>query len=106
MILTIIDGIPLYSTLAEAIQWGRRNNLTGYHLHKHKGRTGYMAGENHGIFTNVQRTNNVDPTPVPLPPQQQQQIQRRVANNQPIPQPITQSNTSTSTGTTTSGGGY
>ena len=104
MILTIIDGIPLYSTLAEAIQWGRRNNLTGYHLHKNKGRTGYMAGENHGIFTNVQRANNVDPTPAPLPLQQQQQIQRRVANNQPIPQPLTQSNTST--GTTTVGGGY
>ena len=29
MMLTTIDGIPLYSTIAEAVQWASSRGLTG-----------------------------------------------------------------------------
>ncbi len=54
MILTVIDNIPLYSTIREAVSWGRRNNIQGYHTHTHNRRLGYMAGSNHSIFVNTQ----------------------------------------------------
>ena len=31
--LTTIDGVPLYSTVAEAIEYAAQNNLVGYHTH-------------------------------------------------------------------------
>jgi hypothetical protein len=48
MTLTTIDGIPLFSTLAEALQWAASNGLTGYHIHIYQGQTGYMGGYSHG----------------------------------------------------------
>jgi len=47
MILTSIDGIPLYSTIQEAVQWASSRGLTGYHTHVYQGQTGYMGGYNH-----------------------------------------------------------
>jgi hypothetical protein len=47
MILTTIDGIPLYSTVQEAVQWASSRGLTGYHTHIYQGQTGYMGGSNH-----------------------------------------------------------
>ena len=47
MILTTIDGIPLYSTVQEAIQWASSRGLTGYHTHIYQGQTGYMGGSSH-----------------------------------------------------------
>ena len=58
-ILTIIDGVPLYSTINEAINNGQtfrsqgynpiqqNGGYSGYHVHKHNNVTGYMAGNNH-----------------------------------------------------------
>ena len=46
-LLTTIDEIPLYSTVQEAIEWADRNGLNGAHIHKWKGRLGYMGGANH-----------------------------------------------------------
>ncbi len=45
--LTRIDGVPVYSTLAEALAYGVSNGLTGY-----------MAGSSHQQATSA---NDVDP---------------------------------------------
>ena len=58
MMLTTIDGIPLYSTIAEAVQWASSRNLTGYHTHTYQGQTGYMGG-----FTHSTAINSNTPTP-------------------------------------------
>lgn len=47
-ILTTIDGVPLYSTVEEALSYGELNNLIGYHTHTYLGQIGYMAGGSHG----------------------------------------------------------
>ena len=47
MILTTVDGIPLYSTIQEAVQWASSRGLTGYHTHIYQGQTGYMGGSSH-----------------------------------------------------------
>tara|TARA_R100001163_G_scaffold61748_1_gene51981 strand:+ start:442 stop:714 length:273 start_codon:yes stop_codon:yes gene_type:complete len=51
MILTTIDGVPLYSTLQEALQWAAANGLQGYHTHTYQGSLGYMGGATHGSAT-------------------------------------------------------
>ena len=47
-LLTTIGGIPLYSTVAEALAWGSANNKVGFHTHTYQGQTGYMGGATHG----------------------------------------------------------
>jgi hypothetical protein len=47
-ILTNIDGVPLFSTVEEALQYAAQNGLTGYHTHIYQGQTGYMGGASHG----------------------------------------------------------
>lgn len=47
-LLTNIDGIPLYSTIQEALAWGELNGLEGFHTHEYNGQTGYMGGASHG----------------------------------------------------------
>tara|TARA_R100001163_G_C4990118_1_gene143004 strand:+ start:600 stop:812 length:213 start_codon:yes stop_codon:yes gene_type:complete len=56
MILTTIDGVPLYSTLEEALQWAINRGLTGYHTHQYQGETGYMGGFDHSNARNASRT--------------------------------------------------
>ena len=46
-LMTYINGVPLFSTLQEALQWGSNRNLTGHHNHSYQGQTGYMGGSNH-----------------------------------------------------------
>tara|TARA_R100001509_G_scaffold113064_1_gene68453 strand:- start:351 stop:608 length:258 start_codon:yes stop_codon:yes gene_type:complete len=50
-VLTTIDGIPLFSTVAEALSWAAANGLSGYHTHTYQGQTGYMGGINHASAT-------------------------------------------------------
>jgi len=50
-LLTIIDQVPLYSTIEEALIWGTQYNITGYHTHVYNGVTGYMPGQNHEQIT-------------------------------------------------------
>jgi len=47
MIMTYIDGIPLYTTIEEAEAWASNYNITGYHTHEYQGQTGYMGGTSH-----------------------------------------------------------
>ena len=46
-LLTIIDQVPLYTTIEEALVWGTQYNITGYHTHVYNGVTGYMPGQTH-----------------------------------------------------------
>ena len=58
MILTTIDGIPLFSTIAEALSWASSNGLTGYHIHIYQGQTGYMGGYSHGTVISPTNTTS------------------------------------------------
>ena len=52
-LLTLIDQVPLYSTIEEALIWGTQYNITGFHTHVYNGVTGYMPGENHEEITSA-----------------------------------------------------
>ena len=56
-LLTYISGVPLFSTIQEATQWGQNRMLTGYHTHDYNGQTGYMGGATH---TNARQTNQTN----------------------------------------------
>ena len=47
-LLTTIDGVPLYTTVQEALDYASDNGLTGYHTHTFGGQIGYMGGQSHG----------------------------------------------------------
>ena len=55
-ILTNIDGVPLFSTLAEALAFATANGLSGYHTHVYNGQLGYMGGATHVEATMVEDT--------------------------------------------------
>ena len=46
-LLTNISGVPLFSTIQEALDWAASVGLTGYHTHRYQGTLGYMGGANH-----------------------------------------------------------
>ena len=46
-LLTLIDNIPLYSTIEEAEAWGSNFRIQGHHIHIYQGQTGYMSGASH-----------------------------------------------------------
>jgi len=46
-LITHIDSVPLFTTIAEAEAWGRQYGLSGYHQHTVIGQTGYMGGVTH-----------------------------------------------------------
>ena len=46
-LITLIDNLPLYSKIEDAIAWGESLGINGTHTHSFQGQTGYMAGSNH-----------------------------------------------------------
>jgi hypothetical protein len=52
-LLTNINGVPLFSTIQEALNWGASYGLSGYHTHQYQGQTGYMGGVNHAQSTDA-----------------------------------------------------
>ena len=60
-VITIIAGIPLYTTPQEALDWAKANGLSGYHTHNFQGQTGYMGGTTHAIATQA-LTTSTQPT--------------------------------------------
>tara|TARA_R100000306_G_C4256374_1_gene83018 strand:+ start:237 stop:467 length:231 start_codon:yes stop_codon:yes gene_type:complete len=50
-VLTTIAGVPLYSTIQEAVAWANAQGLSGYHTHGWQGQTGYMGGSSHSAAT-------------------------------------------------------
>ncbi len=87
-LLTTIDGIPLFSTVEEALEWGQTLGATGFHTHDYQGEVGYMAGNDHSDLALAITT----PTMTPQTP------------TVTIPTPVTP--TVTPTPSTNSGGGY
>ena len=89
-LLTTINGIPLYSTVNEALAYAEAENLQGYHTHRYKNIVGYMGGVTHE--KSKQSSGNL------LVEQQQQ-----VVAQQRLPQSLqtTSSYTTTTTTTTT-----
>jgi len=88
--ITNIDGVPLYTTIAEAELWASQYNLTGYHTHNVLGQIGYMGGTDHATITAAM---NVGPVNT-ITPQQVQNVQPNAT--------ITTSSFSSGSG----GGGY
>ena len=60
-LLTNIAGVPLYSTIQEALAWAKVNGLYGYHLHTWRSLQGYMGGVNH-LQATKPSTNLTAPT--------------------------------------------
>ena len=46
-LITHIDKVPLFTTIAEANLWAMQYGLSGYHEHEVLGQLGYMGGNNH-----------------------------------------------------------
>ena len=66
-LLTNISGVPLFSTIQEALDWAASVGLTGYHTHQYQGVTGYMGGTNHNNA--ITGANfSAPPPPPPAPP--------------------------------------
>ena len=78
-VITTIAGIPLFSTVQEALAWARAYRLSGYHTHGWQGQTGYMGGANHAAAT--QRPIITQPIP--------QRTTQRPTVTRPIPRRIT-----------------
>ena len=61
-ILTNIDGIPLFSTPQQALNWAQENGLSGYHIHVYQGVTGYMGGSDHNNAVTGSASTNTSST--------------------------------------------
>jgi len=61
-VLTTINGMPLFSTPQEALQWAASNNLQGYHTHTYNGQIGYMGGASHGAAASSSQGINQNTT--------------------------------------------
>ena len=129
-LLTLIDGIPLYSTQEEALQWGASLNISGFHTHTFNGQIGYMPGYSHEDINlsldllNISfedEENSIDPAAIPTAQLPQIQIETPIDIEEPaeqtqVAQDIVNVPQSTPTQTTTTptpspspsggGGGY
>jgi|TARA_R100000322_G_scaffold126609_1_gene83148 hypothetical protein len=98
-LITSISGVPLYSSIQEALNWAAARGLNGYHTHTFQGKLGYMGGATHSEVSVVVARRST-PTQqavarrvipqVNIPQQQvvqQQQVQRQITP-QPIVQPV------------------
>ena len=54
-LIQVIDGVPAYSTIEEALAYGASYNISGYHTHVVSGQTAYMAGTTHDEITSIFR---------------------------------------------------
>ena len=100
--LTNISGIPLYSTVSEALKYASENGLKGYHTHRYKNRIGYMGGYTHAAAITIPiSTQTVTSQP------SQQVTQTTQPAVQQAPQVSYSSGGSMSSGgMSSSGGGY
>ena len=57
-VIITIGGVPLFTTIQEALAWAAANGLTGYHTHSVQGQIGYMGGANHLQATGLPANSN------------------------------------------------
>tara|TARA_R110002020_G_scaffold252540_1_gene466455 strand:+ start:6813 stop:7127 length:315 start_codon:yes stop_codon:yes gene_type:complete len=101
-VLTTIDGIPLFSSIQEALNWANQNGLSGYHTHDYQGTMGYMGGIDHNnSITGNAPAQPFQEQPSALP-QQGTPSQQGALPQQSMPSqqstPPQQTNTTTNTG--------
>ena len=81
-LITIMNGVPLYTTKKEALAWALANGVTGYHKHTYKNQKGYMGGSTHSVATRTSLAKRVtqfeENTIIPSQVNQQQQQQRPI----------------------------
>ena len=58
-VIRFIAGVPLFTTVQDALSWALANGMTGFHTHVSQGQTGYMGGANHQQATGSTPTNTV-----------------------------------------------
>ena len=61
-----IDNMPLYSTVAEVLLYGKQYNITTYHTHYLNGQLGYMAGTHDTLQSTIDQGIQVFLTPEEL----------------------------------------
>jgi len=59
-LITHIDGVPLFTTIAEAELWGSQYGLSGTHTHSVLGQVGYMGGTDHATITSAMQGGTVN----------------------------------------------
>jgi len=91
-----IGGVPLFTTIQEALAWGAARGMAGYHKHNLNGQQGFMGGANHQQATRMP-TNSSAP---------QQRTQVVVRPNRPTTTVRSSNRSSSSSGSSGSGGGY
>jgi len=62
-----IAGVPLFTTVQEALAWASASGLSGYHIHNLNGQQGYMGGANHQQATGMPLNTNAPPPTSPPP---------------------------------------
>ena len=63
-LVKVIDGVPTYSTIQEALAYGAIYDISGYHVHIVNGQTTYMAGTSHDEITSLFRLST-EPIQIP-----------------------------------------
>ena len=58
-----IAGVPLFTTIQEALNWASARGLNGYHTHSLQGQTGFMGGANHQQATGMPINTNSPQAP-------------------------------------------
>ena len=57
-----IAGVPLFTTMQEALSWATANGMSGYHTHSLQGQVGFMGGANHQQATGMPLNTNAPST--------------------------------------------
>ena len=96
-----IDGIPLFTSQAEAELWGSQYNIRGFHTHTLLGQLGYMAGNSHNDI----QAANLNVVSNPLTPVQVRQATAPGAAAQVTTGTGGTSTATMSTGSSSSSGG-
>jgi len=103
-VLTIIAGVPLYTTVQEALTWAAGNNCTGYHTHNHQGQQGFMGCTNHLQASGMPLNSNA-PRPTLPPAQSNAPTVRPPVTTTPRVSSSSSSSFSGSSGSSSGGGG-
>tara|TARA_R110000787_G_scaffold102151_1_gene207982 strand:+ start:257 stop:592 length:336 start_codon:yes stop_codon:yes gene_type:complete len=109
-LITTISGVPLFTTVQEALAYALKRGSKSYHIHDFNGQMGFMGGANHSAVSgpmlsldvptvNITRANPQVESAVVITPV----TPRVVIQSQPVSSSVTSSGSSGSGG---GGGGY
>jgi len=114
-IITTIDGIPLFTSTQEALNWAVENNCSGYHVHSYLKLKGYMGCSNHRQASSepssssaqiLPQLNTMIVNPI-IPTVPNNPMIPTVPNNPVVPaSPVAPASSSSSSSSYSGGGGY